>query len=52
MTALAIDTVKLQLLIKGWSRHEPLQFRNSHFRRVFENHVLPHHLDCRLDFSA
>src|SRR5205823_13189884 len=30
MAAFAINPVKFQLLIKGRSRHEPLQFRHSH----------------------
>src|SRR4030095_13766910 len=52
MTAFAIDAVKLQLFSKRWARHEPLQFRDSHLRRVFENHVLPNHFNRRLNFVA
>ena len=52
MAARAIDPVQLQLLFKGWSRHETLQLCDSHVRHVLENHMLPDHFDRRLDFSA
>src|SRR4029077_3432035 len=45
MTAFAINPVKLQLLIKGWSRHEPLRPRNSHTRRALGNNGVPGHFN-------
>src|SRR5919201_2258929 len=52
MAAFAIDPMQLKLVVKGWPRHETLQFGHPHLGRVLENHVLPYHFDCRLDFSA
>ena len=52
MAACAIDPVQFQLLIKSWACHETFQFCDSHVRRILENHVLPHHLDGVLNFSA
>ena len=38
--------------LKGWPRHETFQFCHAHVGSILENHVLAHHLDGRLDFSA
>ena len=51
MATLTIDSMQLELLVEGRSRHEPLQFRDPHFGYVLENHVLPHHLDRCVDLS-
>ena len=52
MAAFAIDPVQFQLILKGRSRHETFQLCHSHIRGILENHVLPHHFDGRIDFSA
>ena len=44
--------MQLQLFLESWSRHETFQFRHPHARHIFENHVLPHHLDGGVDFRA
>src|SRR6187397_1874909 len=38
MTARAIDPMQFQFLFESGTRHEPLQFRHTHPRHVFENH--------------
>jgi hypothetical protein len=52
MAALAINPMQLELILKGWPRHEALQFRHPHLGHVLKNHVLPHHLNRGLDFST